>query len=235
MWHALCYTGVAWPGAGQRLAAPSLSIIQWESEMKATLRTLFAITLFLGAALVFSGCASAPTEEINASKAALTGAQIDDVRTYASESLKAAEDEMSKALAEVQVQDNKFALSRDYQQASQMLKSAKDLAEKAVNDAQANKAKTKADAEAVIAALPQMLDEAKQALAKAPRGKDTRADIEAMQNDLKLAEEDSAEASQAMSQEKYMDALAKANSAKEKASAITSQVQQAIEKMRGRR
>jgi uncharacterized protein (UPF0332 family) len=196
---------------------------------------LLVISMVLGLGLVFAGCASAPTEEINATKAALAAVQTDDVRTYAPESLQAAENELNKALAEVQTQDNKFALSRDYKQASALLKSAKDLAEKAKSDAEANKAKTKADAEAVIASLPGMLDEAKKALAKAPKGKDTKADIEAMQNDLKLAEEAMNGANQAMSQEKYKDALAQANSAKDKISGVMTQVQQAIEKVRGKR
>jgi len=198
-------------------------------------KSVLAISLIIGCGLLFAACASAPTAEITATKAAVAAAQTDDVRTYAADSLKAAEDEMSKSLAEVQTQDGKFFMSRDYKGASTMLKSAKDLAEKAVSDAQANKAKAKSDAEAALAALPQSIEEAKKALAKAPKGKDTRADLEAMQNDLKVAEEALTEANTAMSNGQYKDALTKAESAKEKTSAITEQVQKALEKVRGRR
>jgi len=197
--------------------------------------SLLAISLIIGCGLLFAACASAPTAEITATKAAVATAQTDDVRTYAADSLKAAEDEMSKALAEVQTQDGKLFVSRDYKQASTTLKSAKDLAEKAASDAQANKTKAKSDAEAALAALPQSIEEAKKALAKAPKGKDTRADLEAMQNDLKVAEEALNEANTALSQGQYKDALTKAESAKEKASAIVEQVQKAQEKIRGRR
>ena len=197
--------------------------------------SLLAISLIIGCGLLFAACASAPTAEITATKAAVATAQTDDVRTYAADSLKSAEDEMSKALAEVQTQDGKLFVSRDYKQASTTLKSAKDLAEKAASDAQANKTKAKSDAEATLAALPQSIEEAKKALAKAPKGKDTRADLEAMQNDLKVAEEALNEANTALSQGQYKDALTKAESAKEKASAIVEQVQKAQEKIRGRR
>jgi hypothetical protein len=190
------------------------------------------VILFCG--LIFAACSSAPTEEINATKAAVAAAQTDDVRDYAPDGLKAAEDEMNKALAEVQTQDGKFTLTRNYKQSSEMLKSAKDLAEKAEAEAQVNKNKSKTDAETAVAELPNLIEEARSALAKAPKGKDTKADIEAMQNDLKLAEESHSEASQAISQEKYKDALAKAASAKEKASAIIEQVKQAQEKIKGR-
>jgi len=192
---------------------------------------MFLLTISAG--LIVAGCASAPTEEINATKAAVSAAQTEDVQTYAPESLKAAEEELNKALAEVQTQDAKFGLSRDYKKASELLKSAKDLAEKAVSDAQAAKAKCKADAEALIASLPQTIADAKAALAKAPRGKDTKADIEAMQNDLKLAEESLNEANQAMAQEKFKEALTKATTAKDKATAIIDQVKQAQEKIKG--
>jgi len=198
-------------------------------------RTILAVTLLLGLTFLFAGCSSAPTAEIDAAKAAIKNAQTEEIRTYAPDSLKAAEDGLSKALAEVQTQDAKFSLSRDYKQAAALLKSAKDLAEKANEDALAGKAKAKADAEATIAALPQALDDAKKALAKAPRGKDTKADLEAMQNDLKLAQEELAGANAAMAEAKYSDALAKANSAKTKATAIIDQVTKALEKAKGRR
>lgn len=196
--------------------------------MKKIFWVLFAV---MGLSLLLSGCASAPTEEITATTDALKAIETPDVNTYAPDSLKAAQDELNKALAEVKVQDEKFALTRDYKQAVAFLKSTKELVEKAKNDAQANKAQAKADAEAAIAALPPIMEEATAMLAKAPRGKDTKADLEAMQNDLKLAEEAAAEANNAMFTEQYKDALAKANTAKEKAMAITEQVKAAREKL----
>jgi hypothetical protein len=202
---------------------------------KVALRFGFVVAFSLAAALLFFACASAPKEEIAATQAAITAAQTDDVRTYAPDSLKDAEGTMAKATAEVQIQDNKFALSRDYKTASELLKEAKDKAAKATTDAQANKAKTKADAEAVIATLTPLLEDAKKALATAPKGKDTKADIEAMQSDLKSAEEAEAAATQAMSQEKYMDALGNANTAKAKASGVIDQVKAAKEKVKGKR
>lgn len=202
---------------------------------KVALRFGLVVAFSLAAALLFFACASAPKEEIAATQAAITAAQTDDVRTYAPDSLKDAEDTLAKATAEVQIQDNKFALSRDYKTASELLKGAKDKAAKATTDAQANKAKTKADAEAVLKDLTPLLGEAKKALATAPKGKDTKADLEAMQSDLKSAEEAQAAATQAISQEKYMDALGQANTAKTKASGIIDQVKAAKEKVKGKR
>lgn len=199
-----------------------------ESEMK---KIYAVLVLALGFSLLIAGCKSAPTEEINATKEALSSVRNDDVSTYAPESLKAAEDAMSSALAEVQVQDEKFALTRDYKQSATMLKSAKDLAEKAKTDAQVNKAKAKADAEAAVAALPAVIVEAENLLKTAPKGKDTKADLEMMQGDLKIAQDSSMEAQNAISGERYLDAIAKANTAKEKANSIIEQVNAARQKV----
>jgi hypothetical protein len=200
---------------------------------KVTMRLLLVLAFSVVASLLFFACASAPKEEIAATQTAIQTAQTDDVRTYAEESLKDATDTMAKATAEVQTQDEKFALSRDYKAASDLLKQAKEKAAKAVTDAQANKAKAKADGEALITSLTPLLADAKKALATAPRGKDTKAELEAMQSDLKGAEEALTAATQAMSQEKYKDALGQANTAKTKAGGIIEQVNAAKAKLRG--
>jgi len=193
------------------------------------------MALALAAAFLFFACASAPKEEVSATQTAIQAAQTEDVRTYAADSLKDAEDTMAKATAEIQTQDGKFAMSRDYKPASEMLKEAKDKAAKAQADAVENKTKVKAEAETVIASLTTLIADAKKALAGAPKGKDTKAEIEAMQNDLVSAEEAAAAATTAMSQEKYMDALGQANAAKAKADGVIEQVTAAKEKMKARR
>jgi len=202
---------------------------------KATMRLSLLLAICVAASLSFSGCSSAPTEEINATRTAVTAAQTDDVRTYAPESLKAAEDTLAQATGEVQTQDAKFGLTRDYNAASELLKQAKDEAEKAQADAQANKAKTKTEAEVLISGLATQLDDAKKALATAPKGKDTRAELEALQNDLASAEDAASAASTSMTEEKYADALGQAKTAQEKAEGVIAQVTAAKEKIRGRR
>jgi trimeric autotransporter adhesin len=202
---------------------------------KTTMRLSLLLALCVAASMSFVGCASAPKAEIDATKAAVTAAQTDDIRTYAADSLKTAEDTLAKATGEVQTQDGKSGFSRDYKAASELLKQAKDSAAKAQADAQANKAKTKADAEALIAGLATQLADAKKALATAPKGKDTKAELEALQNDLKSADEAAAAASTAISQEKFMDALGQAKAAKEKADGVIEQVTAAKAKIKGRK
>ena len=89
------------------------------------MKNIYAVlVLALGFCILTAGCASAPTAEIDATKQALNSIQNDNVSTYAPESLKAAQDAMNSALAEVQTQEKKFALTRDYKQSASMLKTA---------------------------------------------------------------------------------------------------------------
>ena len=137
---------------------------------KTMMRLSLLTAICIAVSLFFVGCASAPTAEITATKAAITAAQTDDVQTYAAESLKAAEDTLAKATSEVQTQEGKNGLSRDYKTASELLKQAKDAAVKAQADAQANKTKTKAEAEALIAGLATQLADAKKGPCHSPEG-----------------------------------------------------------------
>ena len=202
---------------------------------KTMMRLSLLTAICIATTLFFVGCASAPTAEITATKAAITAAQTEDVQTYAADSLKTAEDTLAKATSEVQTQEGKNGLSRDYKAASELLKQAKDAAVKAQADAVANKAKTKADAEALIAGLATQLADAKKALATAPKGKDTKAELEALQNDLKSADEAAVAASAAIAQGKFMDALGQAKAAKEKADGVIEQVTAAKAKIKGRK
>jgi hypothetical protein len=108
--------------------------------------------------------------------------------------------------------------------------------------------KLKTDVDALKAALPAKIeaaknaaiqlqseakaaiDEAKALLAKAPKGKGTAKDIEAMKAELTGAETAFAEIQTALDAQDYIGAADKAKSIKEKAAAVTSQVQAAIEK-----
>ncbi len=198
-------------------------------------KTLLGLFLLPVCAMLLAGCGAPPAEEISATTEALQPVETTEIGAYSQETLKLAQEEMNKALAEVKVQDEKFALTRDYKQSVALLKSTKELVDRAKEEALANKVKAKAEAETAVAELPALLEEASALLAKAPKGKDTKADLEAMQNDLKLAQEAAAEAGDAMASEQYTVALGKAAAAKASASTIIEQVQNALQKLGRRR
>jgi hypothetical protein len=70
-------------------------------------------------------------------------------------------------------------------------------------------------------------------LAKAPKGKGTAADLEAMKGDLAGAETSINDATTAMGAERYLEAKAKAEAAKNAATKVSADIQAAIEAKKG--
>lgn len=188
------------------------------------------LLVVLSTLLVLIGCASKPDQELTAAQSALDQAKAAEAETYAGADYQTATDTLKSAQAEMAAQDEKFALTRSYEKAKQLLADAKSEAEAAASAAAANKEKVKAEAEAGQTAAQQAIDGAKTALAKAPKGKGTKADLEALQGDLTAAETSFGEVQTAFQNGQYMDAKNGFEAVKTKAESITSEVEQAIAK-----
>jgi TonB family protein len=107
----------------------------------------------LGLAITVTGCASPPTADVDAAKAALDKADADRAGQYAAESLKAAQDARAALDAELKAQEGKWLKS--YDKTRELAVAAKAAGDKAAADAVAGKekadavaAKEKADAAA---------------------------------------------------------------------------------------
>lgn len=190
------------------------------------------LVLVLAIALVFSGCKQ-PTQLINDAKAVIEDVTTAGADKYAAEELKKLNDDLTAALDEVAAQDKKFF---------KKFGSAKEMLAKVKTDADALKAALPAKIEAAKNAAIQLqgeaqaaIDEAKALLAKAPTGKGTKKDIDALKADLAGAETAFAEIQAALDGQDYIAAADKAKSVKEKAVAISDQVKAAIEKVTGKK
>ncbi|MEP6915400.1 MAG: energy transducer TonB [Acidobacteriota bacterium] len=107
--------------------------------MRATARFLL---IALGLALTLTGCASPPSADVEAAKAAVDKAAADRADEYAPNSLKAAQDARLALDAELKAQDAKFVKS--YDKTKELAAAAKAAGDKAAADAVA--AKEEADA-----------------------------------------------------------------------------------------
>ncbi len=190
-------------------------------------RRELAGAVVLGVLVLGTGCAKPPDAEVAAAKAAVEQARSAGAPEYVAEAFKGAETGLQKAQEEIKAQDDRFALTRNYDKAKESLARVKADAEKVRTDAVAAKEKAKAAAEAARTDAQAALDGAKALLVTAPKGKGTKADIEVMGADLKIAEAALADARTALDREDYLGAKAKAESAKDKAAAVSAQVQQA--------
>jgi hypothetical protein len=185
------------------------------------------LVLVLAIAVVLTGCKQ-PTQLIDDAKAAIEDVTKAGADKYAADDLKKLNTDLTAALDEVNAQDKKFL---------KKFGTAKEMLTKLKTDVDALKAALPAKIEAAKNAAIQLqseakaaIDEAKALLAKAPKGKGTAKDIEAMKAELTGAETAFAEIQTALDAQDYIGAADKAKSIKEKAAAVTSQVQAAIEK-----
>jgi chromosome segregation ATPase len=179
---------------------------------------------------LFASCAKQPTQQIDEAKAAIDAVVKAGGNIYAKDELKKLNDDLNAAMDEINAQSKK--LFKKYGQAKEMLAKVKTDAEAVQALIPARKEEAKNNALNVLNEAKAAFDEAKALLAKAPKGKGTKADIEAMKADLAGLEAQLAEVQTAIDGGDYFGAKDKAASIKEKASAISEQVKAAIAKVK---
>jgi hypothetical protein len=191
------------------------------------------LALAVVVSMLFTSCAKQPTQQIDAAKAAIQAVQAAKGDVYAKDELSKLNSDMQAAMDEVNAQSKKFF--KKYGK-------AKELLAKVASDADAVKAEIPGRIEAAKNAAETAMNDAKTAydnakalLEKAPKGKGTKADIEAMKADLSGLETQLTEVQNAIMSEDYMGAKDKATVIKTKADDIAKQIEDAIAKVRGRR
>ncbi len=196
-------------------------------------RSWFGMAVLVMALVMVVACGKPPQAEIDAAKAALEAAKAAEAEKWAEAEYQAAENSLSAAEAVVDAQAQKWFKS--YDKAKELMAAAEADARKAADDAVTNKETAMNEATAAIADATTALDEAKTALAGAPKGKDTKADLELFKQDLEGLAATLTEAQTAMDSEDYYVAKDKASSVKEKATSISDQIAEAAAKRAGRR
>jgi len=196
-------------------------------------RKYTALLAVLVAAFVLIGCAKPPTEEMNATKASVDALMAAGAETYTPELAAEVKGEFDAAMAEVKLQDEKTFKS--YGKAKEMLAAVKTKAEGSVATVEAKKEETKQQAMTAQQAAQAAVTEAAALVKKAPRGKGTTEDIEALKADVAGLEESLPEVQQMLDAGDYMAALEKATSIEQKAKEVSEQITAAIEKTKGRK
>ncbi len=197
------------------------------------MKNLFRV-FTLGVLLIFffTACAKQPTQEMDNTKAAVETAKTAGGEIYAKDEFKKLNDDLTAALDEVTAQSKK--LFKKYGKAKEMLAKVKSDADALVPVIAQRKEEAKKAALAAQTEAAAAVTDAKGMLKKAPAGKGTKADIEALKTDLKALEDSLPEVQKAVDTEDYYGAADKAKAIKEKAAGISDQVKKAIEKVRGK-
>lgn len=189
-------------------------------------KSFLAIPILM--ATLLAGCQQAPTGELSTAENALEEARAAGADKYAPDEFNQAQNTFNDAANEITAQGKGFALTRSYSKAQGLLKDTQAKAQAAQTAAKDNKEKVKREVETLTTETEAAIQTAKAALQKAPRGKDTQADLAALTAAV-------AEARDLYAKEDYLGAKASLTTSKAKADEITGEVQSAMAKAKGRK
>jgi hypothetical protein len=191
------------------------------------MKKLLVVLASLALVASLTACAKAPAEEVNATKGALDAAVAEGAQQYTPEDYKVVADQLAAANAEIKVQEEKFF--KNFDKAKQMLAKAKADAEALKGKVAQRKEELKQAAIATLEQANTALVEAKELLAKAPKGKGSKAEIEAMATDLAGVEAMIPEVQPMIDGGDFIGANEKANAILARINAVISEVNAAIE------
>ena len=184
--------------------------------------------------LILGGCQNAPQAVIDAAKEAVATVESAEASRYAAEQFNAMQDSLEAAMAEIDAQNGKFALMRNYGRAQELLHSVVAMADSTKQAAIANKDVIRLEAEQLISQMQAQVVEARALVAKAPKGKEGRAALEMIESEIGTVEVSLAEASTAFNAGDFLNARDKAKAGMEKLQSIITELQTAIAKSGGR-
>lgn len=188
---------------------------------------MFVVGLAL---LVLLGCAKAPQQEVDAAKAALETAKAAEVDRYMSDQYDAAFDSLNAALTEIETQNSKSSFLRNYTKAKSLLAFSTNTLNTLLPQIDSTKALVKAEVESLLINAQTEVAAAKNLILIAPRGKEGKAALEAIQSELTVCETSLLEVNGIMEKGDYVSARDQVNATVEKIVALKDEVQQAIDK-----
>lgn len=183
------------------------------------------LSWMLAGALVLTGCATEPVEDIQAAESALEDARTAEAQAYAPDAWEAANDARARLDAELQAQKDRFGLLRSYDNAKNLAAEVKQAAQSASETAMQAKQQARDEATTLMAQAREEYARAQQALDRAPTGKGTQADLAALRADTSGIEPTLAEMQQAFDAQDYLTAKARATAAIEASQRVIQQIE----------
>jgi len=195
---------------------------------------LLKLVAFSFLVVSLASCAKAPQAEIDAANVSIEAAKTAGADRYAPESFNAASEALKTALTAVEEQNSKFALFRNYDASKTTLASVATLSTKAVEETTAKKAALKAEVTQSLTDLAALIVADKELLAKAPKGKEGKAALEAIGQEIAVVETVSTEVTAGVANNEDILTLSdKVKPAVEKAKAINTELTDVTAKAKG--
>ncbi len=148
-------------------------------------RFFLAIATIAAVALMTS-CAKVPQEALDAASAALDSAKTVQTDVYFPAEFAALNDSLTVMLQNIETQKSKSA--KDFKVVKANAEAITLKAGELAGNVEVKKAEVKAEAETMMANAKTLLDEAKALILKAPKGKEGKAVVEEIKNELTVIE-----------------------------------------------
>ncbi len=178
--------------------------------------------------VMFSSCAKYPQAEVDAAKAAVETARAAGADVYLPEAFAGLLDSLNATTVLVEEEKSKFF--SNYDAAIAKLTAISAASTQMVADTETRKAELKEEALVTIEAVKVLVADNHALVAKAPKGKEGKAALEAIKADLAVVEGSITEASALVESGNFIGAVDKAKAANEKAVAINEELNAAIAK-----
>ena len=192
---------------------------------------LLKLVAFSFLVVSLASCAKAPQAEIDAANVSIEAAKTAGADRYAPESFNAASEALKAGVTAVEEQNSKFALFRNYDASKTTLASVATLSTKAVEETTAKKEALKAEVTQSITDLTALIVADKELLAKAPKGKEGKAALEAIGQEIAVVETVNTEVTAGVANNEDILTLSdKIKPAVEKAKAINTELTDVIAK-----
>jgi len=198
-------------------------------------KLFFAVLTLSVIILIASGCQKIPQVQLDLAKVALDSAKTAQADRYLPAEFNAIQDTFDVAVSTVENMKSKSFWKRNYKEAAAQLDRVKAKADEVITNTAAKKEEVRQQAEAAIVEINALVVENKALIKKAPKGKEGKAALEAIQQDLNVIESTVTEAQGILAQGDFLTANDKLTAAKEKALAIKAELQAAIDKYTKRR
>jgi hypothetical protein len=189
-----------------------------------------SLTALLAAVVLLSSCEQAPQTEIDAANAAVAEAKAAEADRYLPAEFTAVQDSLNSALAAVETMNSKFALFRKYGESKAALAAVATQAAGLKEAAAAKKEEVRVAVQEALTAAQTSLQETTDLLAKAPRGKEGKAAVEAITNELAVVGTSLTEVTTLVNNGDYLTAQDKVNAATEKIASLKAEIEGAIAK-----
>jgi len=180
---------------------------------------------------LLSSCAKVPQAEIDAANAAIEEARGAAADVYVPAEFAALQDSMNSINAMVEAQKGK--LFGSFTAVKEKLAAVTTQAATVKTNAETRKAEVQAEIETLLTEVTALVGQNKELVGKAPRGKEGAAAVEAIKTEIGVIETTVTEATGLRDSGNLVGALDKLKAAKEKATAINTELQDVIAKKAG--